>query len=101
MLVLDADTQRLKYPESIAWLDGQNLWLKEAAEYNLLRQLLIVTDAWVGENSDYAHSTQGGAKFLRNAGREPKALQSPKETMGHQPRKRRYPSGSPMDKTRS
>ena len=52
-IILDPVGDRLKYPESIAWLDKQqNLWLSEPAEYDLLRQLLIVTDAWVGDNGD-------------------------------------------------
>ena len=52
LLVFDFDSGCLKYPEAIAWLDEQqNLWFKEAAEYNLIRQLLIVTDAWVGDNN--------------------------------------------------
>ena len=52
MLVLNLSNQ-IRHPESIAWLDEQqNLWLREEAEYNLLRQLLIVTDAWVGDRDN-------------------------------------------------
>ena len=39
---------QLTQPRSISWLDEKhNLWLTELSEYNLLRQLIVVTDSWI------------------------------------------------------
>lgn len=40
----------LEQPQPISWLDeAENLWLTHAAEYNLLRQLLVVADSFATE----------------------------------------------------
>ena len=41
---------QLTQPESISWLDRHHLWFNES-EYNLLRQLLIVTDSHTANNN--------------------------------------------------
>ena len=44
----------LEQPKPISWLDEeQNLWLTQIAEYNLLRQLLLVTDSFAGESANW------------------------------------------------
>ena len=50
LILLKGDRQstgwQIEQPSSISWLDAEdNLWLSEPAEYDLLRQLLTVTDA--------------------------------------------------------
>ncbi|PSB10714.1 hypothetical protein C7B62_08440 [Pleurocapsa sp. CCALA 161] len=52
-LITLADNQaQITQPESIPWLDREhNLWLSEIAEYNLLQQLMTISDSWV-DNSD-------------------------------------------------
>ena len=50
LIVLKGDRQQtgwqIEQPSSISWLNTEhNLWLSEPAEYELLRQLLMVTDA--------------------------------------------------------
>ena len=50
LIVLKGDRHQtgwqIEQPSSISWLDAEhNLWLSEPAEYELLRQLLMVTDA--------------------------------------------------------
>ena len=43
---------QLSQPRSISWLDGQHhLWFDRQSEYNLLRQLLIVTDSQTANDS--------------------------------------------------
>ena len=55
LIVLKGDRQQTGWqigqPSSISWLDAEyNLWLSEPAEYELLRQLLMVTDAYYGDS---------------------------------------------------
>lgn len=57
LIILQDDFEQLgwqlKHPQSISWLDREhNLWLTEASAYDLLCQLLMVTDAFAS-NSDH------------------------------------------------
>lgn len=47
---LGQEKRKLQQSSSITWLDEkQDLWLTELSEYNLLRQLLMVTDSFAGK----------------------------------------------------
>ena len=58
LIILQDDLEQLgwqlKHPQSISWSDREhNLWLTEPSAYDLLRQLLMVTDAFASSsNSD-------------------------------------------------
>ncbi len=57
LIILQDDFEQLgwqlKHPQLISWSDREhNLWLTEPSAYDLLRQLLIVTDAFAS-NSDH------------------------------------------------
>lgn len=59
LIALRSDRQltgwQIVHPQKISWLDpDRNLWTNEPAEYELLRQLLMVTDAWT-DPSDRAN----------------------------------------------
>lgn len=46
---------QLIQPKSISWLDAQNnLWLKEEIEFDLLRQILLVTDSFASKSANWA-----------------------------------------------
>jgi arginyl-tRNA synthetase len=45
--------KQIQQPRSICWLDREdNLWFTEVTEYNLLQQLLIVSDFWQDNTQD-------------------------------------------------
>ncbi len=45
---------QLEKPQTISWLDEkQNLWFIQEAEYSLLRQLLMVSDAFASKSNDW------------------------------------------------
>lgn len=51
LITLRSDRQptgwQIVHPQKISWLDpNRNLWTNEPVEYELLRQLLLVTDTW-------------------------------------------------------
>lgn len=57
LIILQGDFEQLSWQlkpsQSISWLDREhNLWFTETSAYDLLRQLLMVTDAFVS-NSDH------------------------------------------------
>ena len=57
LIILQGDFEQLgwqlKQSQSISWSDREyNLWLTEPSAYDLLRQLLIVTDAFVSNAED-------------------------------------------------
>jgi arginyl-tRNA synthetase len=53
MITLSNNLKQIQQPQSICWLDREhNLWFTEVAEYNLLQQLLTVSDFWLENTED-------------------------------------------------
>lgn len=70
LITLRSDRQltgwQITSPQKISWLNSnRNLWTNEPAEYELLRQLLLVTDAWSTNPSDRPNWSKIALNFSR------------------------------------